>query len=90
MCNEGYYSLAGENGEMIEDEYNLHANVIKSANGFVTCDNISMEAPICVPPGLSKGCKSVHFDTCETLDATYDLAPGTVLRANRYLTCSTI
>lgn len=93
-CKETYYSLAGDTCSIIEDKYNLHAGAIKSANDFVACDDIWTGTSICVPPGPSKACESFHVaapgDTCETLEAAYNLVPGTVLGANRYLTCSNI
>ena len=93
-CKQTYYSLAGDTCEIIEDKFLLPAGAIKSANDFVTCNDIWTGTPICVPPGPSKACKSVHVavpgDTCETLDAAYNLVPGTILGTNRYLTCSDI
>jgi hypothetical protein len=61
-CKSTYTSVAGDTCSSIETKYNLVDGTIKTANGFLTCTDIWVNTPICIPDGPYKqvACKTTY------------------------------
>lgn len=95
-CKSTYKSVAGDTCSSIDTKYNFVDGTIKTANGFLTCTDIWVNTPICIPDGPYKPVvckttyKSMAGDTCTTVDNEFNLIDGTTKSANSFLTCSDI
>lgn len=104
-CSETYYSKNGDTCDSIETLYDLEVGEILASNSFLDCNDIWENTPICIPAddcittttGTSPPtteCKSMYYsvlgDTCDSLDHKFNLASGTILSANSFVTCKDI
>jgi len=53
-CKSTYNSVPKDTCESLEQAFNLVSGTIKSANSFVTCDDIWTGTPLCIPDGPYK------------------------------------
>ena len=100
-CKETYTSVAGDDCTKIEAKYNLTPGTLKTANAFVTCNDIWAGTPLCIPngpatttPPTTPQCKQTYVsapsDTCTSIENKFNLAEGTIKGANPFLTCTDI
>ena len=92
-CKTTYSSQQGDTCDTIDKKYGLVPGTIFAANSFLTCSDVWVDTPICVPDGpyaCSKTYTSVQGDTCESIEKQFTLPEGSILAANTFLTCSDI
>jgi LysM repeat protein len=100
-CSQTYTSKQNDTCESIEKAFGLPEGAILAANTFLTCSDIWVNTPICIPNGGSTPaistkakCKSTYYstskDTCDELEKAHNLASGTIKAANSFVTCDDI
>ena len=65
-CKSTYISKPNDTCDSIENAFNLVAGTIKTANSFLTCNDIWTNTPICVPDGPYKTPQSGPGCTTQT------------------------
>lgn len=92
-CQTTYSSKGGDTCETLDKKYGLVSGTILNANTFLTCSDIWVNTPICVPDG-PYACSETYYskkgDTCDTIEKDYELDQGSILSANTFLTCTDI
>lgn len=92
-CKTTYSSKNGDTCATIDKMYGLVPGTILNANTFLTCSDVWIGTPICVPDGpyaCSQTYSSKKGDTCQSIEETFHLEEGAILAANTFLTCSDI
>jgi hypothetical protein len=92
-CKTTYSSKNGDTCATIDNAYGLVSGTILTENAFLTCSDIWVDTPICVPDGpyaCSQTYSSKKGDTCQSIEKAFDLEEGSLLPANTFLTCNDI
>jgi LysM repeat protein len=92
-CKATYSSKNGDTCATIDKAYGLVSGTILAENAFLTCSDIWVGTPICVPDGpyaCSETYTSKKGDTCQSIEQAFDLEDGSLLPANTFLTCGDI
>ena len=92
-CKATYSSKSGDTCATIEKAYGLASGTILAANPFLTCSDVWVGTPICVPDGpnaCSQNYSSKKGDTCQSIEQAFNLPQDSILAANTFLTCSDI
>lgn len=68
-CKSTYNSVPNDTCDSLDQKFNLPSGTIKSANSFVTCDDIWAGTPLCIP---DSGCTTQTY-TSQANDTWYVL-----------------
>lgn len=100
-CKTTYLSQKGDTCATMDKKFGLSDGAILAANTFLTCSDVWVNTPICVPDGGSTPatptpakCQSTYNslsgDTCDSLEKAHNLASGAIKGANSFVTCNDI
>jgi len=92
-CKTTYSSQKDDTCKTIDQKYGLVDGSILAANPFLTCSDIWVGTPICVPDGpraCSQTYSSKKGDSCDSIESAFGLQEGSILAANTFLSCGDI
>lgn len=98
-CVSTYRSVAGDTCTSIEAKFGLSAGAISQANSFVTCTDIWVNTPLCIPPGGSppttggqctRTIRSTQDATCDSIGAANGVSGAQIKAWNDFLDCNDI